>query len=469
MYYLHIQLIGRHFSASMIRFFWGAWEKFFGLGLLCLFISCQPTDTSTSTTAEEIIPPNVLLIISDDQAWTDYGFMGHEQIETPHLDALAQHSLTFTRSYVAAPLCSPSLATMMTGLYPHQHGITGNDPTFEFEGKRYSKEWRMERKRWFDQLKHRFYEHRLLTEYVEQLNYLSLQTGKWWLGSWQEAHFTHGMTHGDPERGGRHGDDGLTIGREGLAPIYDFIAEAQTEARPFFIWYAPFLPHAPHNPPDSLAQKYLQKAPTPAIANYWAMCEWFDQTCGALIDHLEEQGLSDHTLVIYVCDNGWIQQPDQPNRYASRSKRTPYEGGIRTPMMFQWPGKITPRIDTTTLVSSIDIVPSVLAACGIETEEVLPGVNVLDEELLANREAVFAEAFLHDIPSVDTPTLGLTHRIGIDYPWKLIWPEERNVPDGEMELYHIGQDPLEQDNMAKEEGEKVEELKEKVEKWWSGE
>ena len=73
-------------------------------------------------------PPNVVMIISDDQAWTDFGFMGHAEVQTPHLDALASRSMVFERGYVPSSLCRPSLATMITGLYPHEHGITGNDP-----------------------------------------------------------------------------------------------------------------------------------------------------------------------------------------------------------------------------------------------------------------------------------------------------------------------------------------------------
>ena len=72
-------------------------------------------------------PPNIVFILSDDQAWTDYGFMGHKDIKTPHLDKLAAQSLVFERGYVAAPLCRPSLASMATGLYPFQHGVVGND------------------------------------------------------------------------------------------------------------------------------------------------------------------------------------------------------------------------------------------------------------------------------------------------------------------------------------------------------
>ena len=77
--------------------------------------------------------PNVVIILSDDQAWTDYGFAGHKQIQTPHLDRLAKERLLFTRGYVPSSLCRPSLMTLITGLYPHQHGITGND--LEAEGR----------------------------------------------------------------------------------------------------------------------------------------------------------------------------------------------------------------------------------------------------------------------------------------------------------------------------------------------
>ncbi|MGH9628560.1 MAG: sulfatase family protein, partial [Bryobacteraceae bacterium] len=73
-------------------------------------------------------PPNVVLIISDDHGWRDYGFMGHSVVRTPNLDRLAARSIAYTRGYVPASLCRPSLASIMTGLYPHQHGITGNDP-----------------------------------------------------------------------------------------------------------------------------------------------------------------------------------------------------------------------------------------------------------------------------------------------------------------------------------------------------
>jgi hypothetical protein len=88
------------------------------LSLLALPLIVSAADT----------PPNIVMIISDDHLWSDYGFMGHAQLQTPNLDKLAGESLTFRRGYVTSSLCCPSLATIITGLYPHQHKVTSNDP-----------------------------------------------------------------------------------------------------------------------------------------------------------------------------------------------------------------------------------------------------------------------------------------------------------------------------------------------------
>ncbi len=409
-------------------------------------------------------PPNIIYIISDDQAWTDYGFMGHPYIETPHIDQLAQESLTFTRGYVTAPLCSPSLASIITGLYPQQHRITGNDPIFESAEKRYSKAWQLEREQHYHEYLDEFQKHPTVPELLKEAGYLSFQSGKWWGDHWKEGGFTHGMTHGDAARGGRHGDEGLKIGREGMEPIYDFIGHAIQEDQPFMVWYAPFLPHTPHNPPDSLYQKYLPNAPTDAIAKYWAMCEWFDVTIGQLLGHLEEKGLADNTLVIYVTDNGWIQDPEISNKYMPGSKQDPQDGGIRTPIMFKWPGHIALKMDTTTLVSSIDIAATTLAVIGLEPLPQGEGINVLDQKKLKSRKKVFSVDFAHDMVHVDQPEKSLENRMIITNPWKLILPAADQ--DQQVQLYHIYSDPLENENLADENPRIVKKLKAQLEKWW---
>ncbi|MCK5463004.1 MAG: sulfatase [Bacteroidales bacterium] len=419
--------------------------------------------------------PNIVLIISDDQSWPDYSFLGHEHIETPRIDQLAAEGLTFTRGYTAAPLCRPALASMATGLFPHQHKVVGNDPVFDFgTSKRYGEEWMKIRAEMNERVVDGFEQLPTLADILGEAGYVSLQTGKWWEGNPSRGGFTEGMTHGDPVRGGRHGDEGLRIGREGLDEIYRFIEDARGQEKPFYVWYAPFLPHAPHTPPDSLRDKYLPFAASEAVANYWAMCDLFDITCGQLMDYIEAEGLSENTLFVYVTDNGWIQDPDRPNRFDAMSKTTPYEMGIRTPMMFRWKGVITPEMDNENLVSSIDIATTILDICGLEAEPEMQGINVLDKKALSGRDAIFAEAFAHDFTSVDE---SLNFRIIVKLPWKLILPDAVNrpynpqfypiEPDGKPQLYNLLEDPHEQVNLAAENPEVVSSLTREIEKWWN--
>ena len=268
--------------------------------------------------------PHVVLIIGDDHGWSDYGFMGHAAIQTPHLDALARDGLLFTHGYVPSSLCRPSLATLATGLYPHQHGITGNDPTARADREAYLHL----NQGWIE----RFEESPNIAGMLGEAGYISHQSGKWWEGPCRCGDFTSGMTHGDPERNGRHGDEGLIIGRETMAPVFEFIDGAVDNNKPFFVWYAPFMPHLPHNPPERLLAKYRTPARPEEVAAYYAMCEWLDETVGQLIAHLEARNVRDDTLIVFLNDNGWVQPiKDGPGWRtpvgAPKGKRSAYDGG----------------------------------------------------------------------------------------------------------------------------------------------
>ncbi|HUF61691.1 MAG TPA: sulfatase-like hydrolase/transferase [Verrucomicrobiales bacterium] len=415
-------------------------------------------------------PPNVVLIVSDDQAWTDYGFMGHPLIRTPRLDRLAAESLLFTHGYVPGSLCCPSLASIITGLYPHQHGITSNEPPRRLaQGNPYRDDPQFLGD--LEYLNSRMREAPALPRMLEPLGYRSFQSGKWWMGSPGNGGFTEGMTHGDPARGGRHGDEGLRIGREGMEPVFDFIRRCGD--KPFFVWYAPFLPHTPHDPPERFLAKYRDATESPHVARYFAMCEWFDETCGALLDFLEEHSLSERTLVAYVADNGWIQDPEAP-RYALRSKQSPYDGGLRTPLMLRWPGRITPdRIERA--VSSIDLAPTLLKACGLQAPAAMPGVDLRDLDAVQERRTVFGDCHLHHAIDVRDPTANWTYRWCLRDGWKLILPNPKNVGEGappgaagsgRVELYHVAEDPHETQDLAASEPDKVMELSAAIEAWW---
>jgi uncharacterized sulfatase len=412
--------------------------------------------------------PNIVLIISDDQAWTDYGFLGHEHIETPHIDQLARDSLTFTRGYVPDSLCRPSLTTIVTGLYPHQHGIVGNDPPPPEDLVLESKVNQRKDPRYL-QRRINYINHvdrvPKLAEMLKAKGYLSHQSGKWWEGHYERGGFTHGMTHGDRTRGGRHGDDGLTIGRRGLEPIFDFVREADDAGKPFFIYYAPFLPHTPHNPPPRLLDKYRNKTEHLPIAKYWAMCEWFDETVGQLLGFLDEQMLTNDTMVLYVTDNGWINQKNR-SAYAPRSKRSQYEGGVRTPIMIRWPGKVEPRMERQKLASSIDLAPTVLSAVGLQPTDAMQGIDLLDADAVASREAIYGEIFEHDIQHMTNPRPSLRFRWIIDGKWKCIVPHAAREPDAPVELFDLVADPHEQENLADKEPELVGQLADKLNVWW---
>jgi len=415
--------------------------------------------------------PNIVLILSDDQAWTDYGFMHHPHIRTPNLDRLAVSSAVFPRGHVPTALCRPSLATLVTGRYAHQHLITGNDPSPMLADPGSAR---------YAELRHRLIEKLdrwdTLPKVLTRLGYRSFQSGKWWEGSYQRGGFSHGMTRGFPEPNGRHGDAGLVIGREGISPILQFIDQAIDDQKPFFVWYAPFLPHTPHNPPEDLLRRYRSEVPSTHVAKYFAMCEWFDTTCGALLDGLQQRGVADQTIVVYLADNGWIQDPDSA-KFGPRSKQSPYEGGVRQPIMIRWPNVIRPGSHEP-LISSIDIFPTLLSALGADAPGDLPGLDLLPmlrDGLPLKRDAIFGEAFAHDVADLDRPEESLLFRWVIEGNWKLIltydgqlgrYAEVHDRSDPRPQLYDLQSDPHERTNLARSQPQVVAKLAKKIAGWW---
>jgi uncharacterized sulfatase len=361
--------------------------------------------------------------------------------------------------------------TLVTGHYAQRHGVTGNDPSPKHAG-RGTPLYTQRRAKLISYIE----QFDTLPELLAQRGYLSHQSGKWWEGSFGHGGFTHGMTRGFPEPGGRHGDDGLKIGREGLQPIEQFVDAALAKRKPFFLWYAPFLPHTPHNPPERLLNKYQQKDRPLPIAKYYAMCEWFDETCGQLIDYLQKKDILDNTLIVYVTDNGWIQNPEGRG-YAPRSKQTPYEGGVRTPVMFSWPGKLKP-CDRPELVSSIDLVPTILAAAGGRIPDDLPGLNLLpnlEQETPIDRQTIFGEGYAHDIADIERPEASLLYRWCISGKWKLLLTYDGEVnryksthprkPRG-PQLFNLLDDPHEKSNVAAQHPEIVARLAGEIANWY---
>ena len=427
--------------------------------LILLFLCCS------SVLADK---PNVILILGDDQAWSDYGFMGHPEIKTPHLDQLAQKSLLFSRAYVAAPLCRPSLASMLTGKYAKQHGVTGND----VDGNR-------DREKLDLPVRERFHQLPSFVRMLTSNGYLAHQSGKWWEGSHRDGGFTHGMMPSPA----RHGNaTSLEIGRNGLRPITDFIDEATAQKKPFFVWYAPFLPHTPHTPPERLLKKYERSDRPPDVAKYYAMCEWFDETCGQLLGHLDQKNLTSNTIIVFLCDNGWAAastnqtDPNQKqwNQYALRSKGSPYENGIRTPILISWPGTIKPA-HIEDFAHSIDLFPTLASLVKLEAPRDLPGINLLDDTARKNRRAVFGETHSIHNMTPGNPDDTLQYLWCVTDEWKLIIRRQgkdttqyRDVhlwDKSALHLYRIKDDPTEKNDLADQQHEVVKSLREKIETW----
>jgi uncharacterized sulfatase len=436
-----------------------------------IFILLVNTPAPSASAESPRTKPNLVLIISDDQAWTDYGFMGHPIIQTPHLDRLASESAVFRHGYVPTALCRPALASLATGLFAHQHKISGNDPSTAGIDPN-NPDYAALRARLIAHIDR----HPTLPKWLNQAGYLSFQSGKWWEGSYQRGGFTHGMTRGFPERGGRHGDDGLAIGREGLEPVFQFIDHAVAEEKPFFIWYAPFLPHTPHNPPERLLARYRDQGLALPIARYYAMCEWFDETCGELLNRLEAKGLNENTVVAYVGDNGWIQDAEGPG-FAPRSKQSPNEGGVRQPILVRWPNVVPPQ-EWPDRVLSLDLVPTLLQAAGVDVPAQLPGQNLLPllrDGVPLKRDIIFGEGFAHDIADLDQPEASLLYRWAIRGRWKLLM-----TYDGQLgryarhhedryrgsQLFDLEADPHEQQNLAEQHPEVVRDLSRRIDAWW---
>jgi arylsulfatase A-like enzyme len=425
--------------------------------ILCLLV--MATLPLLASAAELPQRPNVVLIISDDHAWTDYAFMGHTQAETPHIDRLAREGRTFTRGYVATAICSPSLATMLTGLHAHQHGITGNDPVVAAGDDPVAARDRFIRP---------FLALPQLPRLLKDAGYRTMHTGKFWMRNPERVGFTD---HMGPT--GRHGGKALAIGRETMEPIDRFLDSAIAQKEPFFLWYAPFLPHVPHNPPARLLKKYADVS-DPAERKYLAMVEWMDETTGELLGMLKEKKVADNTLVIYLADNGW-------NAFG---KAFPYENGVRTPIILRWPGKIVAAMDTKHLATNLDLMPTILAACKVEVPQGLAGVDLLDPAAVRKRKEIFLANYGHDMVAADRPEESLWTRSCIDGHWKLIvWqqPSPKVLPYNgghrrksppvagkhkNIELFDLAADPHETKNLAAAHPEQVAQMLAALDTWW---
>jgi arylsulfatase A-like enzyme len=226
------------------------------------------------------------------------------------------------------------------------------------------------------------------------------------------------------------------------------------------------MPHQPHTPPERILKHYRSGRDL-NLARYYAMCEWFDETCGQLLDFLDRRKLADRTLVSFCIDNGWIQPTVAENIKGPfggpRGKLSPYDGGIRTPVLLRWPGR-TRAERYNDLVSTIDLAPTFLSACGVTIPKALTGLDLLPAASRRGhlkRNTVFGEIYTHNCNKLGHPELDVTHRWVREGDWKLIVPADgKNV-----ELFNLARDPSEKNNLAAQESARMNRLRGVLANW----
>ena len=300
-------------------------------------------------------PPNIVLIIGDDLGYPYAGFMGNEIVETPNLDRLAEEGITFTHAFSPASVCNPSLRTLMSGLHPRS--------------------WTSQRNRLEDAIGEPIPTNTEISYYVtlpRQLGrqgYRSFQGGKHWDGTFSMAGFDVGTTAVFPFRNPIVSPDWLIFARPSLSAMHDFL-DGVEEDEPFFLHLAPMLPHTPHDPNSTLRARYEAMGLSNAAVLYYANITRFDEVLGRIVSILEARGLRDDTLIIYVSDNGWEQGAyDAPyflGRYlgGDRGKLSLHDLGFRTPLIFNWPGRVPEDEVLDDLVTFEDLHATILQYAG---------------------------------------------------------------------------------------------------------
>lgn len=447
---------------------------------LCIFLLSCKTETKNNSNSqtqgnEEL--PNVILLIGDDQGYPYFGFMGADYVHTPNMDALAASGTLFTQGYVSDNHCRPSLQTLLTGTLPIEYYKKAGE-LFEsmVEEKQISKDSTKAFLNYFDKRSLHMKNYETLPRLLKEKGYVSFQGGKWWEFNYENGGFTHGMTKGWTEEEQKTkdwfikhmGGEGMDLARVTNQPAYDFLEE--TKGKPFFMWFAPSLPHYPFDAPEKYYNLYKDKDMSESAKQYYANCTWFDDAWGELVAHLKEKKLLENTLIIYVNDNGWEQDPDQefwndPMRShngGDKGKGSIYDMSFRSPIIFSYPNHIEANKVSKALIHSADIPATILDYVGIDIPDNYFGLSykpVLENQKQCIRESIFGNVVT--TRSDDPKNVMGDHVNGYwirEDQWFLRWHETKN----ELELFDLNTDLRNDHDVSKEHPEVVKQLWDKL-------
>lgn len=429
------------------------------LSLVALLLLAGCAGTSTAPQARR---PNIILIVSDDQGYAELGCQGGE-VPTPHLDALAASGLRCTAGYVVSPFCSPSRAGFLTGRYPqrfgHEINPVGKTNDLPQVGLPV--------------------EERTLADRLRAGGYATGMSGKWHLGNhppyypWARGFdevfgfLREGRYYLPKERAVNHLRANepdydrlnplLRNGKEVEESAYltsAFAREAASfidrhAAHPFFL-YVPF--NAPHSPMQATPEDHARFAQIadPQRRVWAAMLASMDDAVGRILDALRRRGLERDTLVVFLSDNGGpTRELTSRNDPFSGGKGSLREGGVRVPFLVSWPGRLRPGVHAEP-VSSLDILPTALAAAGLPAAEGVDGLDLLPQFAGAGERTLYWR--------LDA------QRAVREGRWKLL-RERANEP---FKLFDLAEDVPESRDLAAAQPERVLALEAKLRRWESG-
>lgn len=321
-------------------------------GVPFLVVVATVFDHGRADAADAPRRPNFVLCMADDQGWGDVGYNGNPDVQTPVLDELARTAVRFDRFYAAACVCSPTRGSFVTGRHPVRYGV-------------FAWGWSLRPAEI------------TLAECLQPHGYATGHFGKWHLGTLHDGSATSPAGQGFDEfasspnfyenspllsRNGRviHTDGESSEVTVDLA--LEFIESAAKQKRPFaaVVWFGN--PHGPHEALDELKQPYA--ALDPKLQNYWGEITGIDRALGKLRRRLRELGVADDTLLLYTSDNG-AAKPGSTGGLRGQ-KGSLWEGGLRVPGLVEWPARVKqPRV-VAAPCGTVDILPTVLAAAGID-------------------------------------------------------------------------------------------------------
>ncbi len=447
---------------------------------------------SASTAAAE--KPNIILVMADDQGWGDMAYNGHPVLETPNFDAAAKAGLRFDRFYAAAPVCSPTRASVLTGRHPNRMGVF----------------------KWGYPIRP---QEITVAEALKTAGYATAHFGKWHLGSVRRASPVHPGRNGfdqwlsapnffdnDPILS-RKGKAVQTHGESSMVTVdaaLEWIASRSKAEQPFLaaVWFG-----SPHNPHRAIEQDRARYADQPpALQNFYGEITGMDRAFGKLRNALGELGIRDNTILWYCSDNGALPRVGSTGGHRGR-KGSVYEGGLLVPAILEWPARIkSPRV-TNVRSGTCDIYPTLLEITGVRVDNQPPvdGVSLVPiiegraekrkrpigfwnysisgirtpsaqwmAELLEAQQAggdlqpYEASRRAGELPNPAYPLDKFPgHAAWIDGDWKL---HRIAKPNGALtwELYNLAADPAEETDLAASQDERTRNMRRQLDAWLRG-